>query len=637
MKRKKYSTDADRAKSLVIRHGSMSLDYETKGLHPHASADAAVGAIIVKAGAEKFIFREFPDWWDEALEDNGVRKIGLNLKFDLMWNIHRSRLPIVRQVKDLMIESQLTHKYKTYEGPRHAGFNPKEVFQPNNLASVIEETLGVKIKKGDADNPFKIYHEDQYRYEMQTVTDEYTGAKVRRKMPVELLHKGVDWLGPWSPEMEEYMLEDIDYLEPAHEELERRLVEDGQERVAWIENNSVFAVSWMTYNGILPDTKAWKEFIGDDKHGQTHDHNHLIWHLKKAFPEVTNFNSHPQVKKAIEAYIGGGIASTDKATLKQLAPFFPKIAMLQDERKLGKRLENWGLKFLREAVCKYPGCGRFHPDWRQIGAETARFSCAKPNLQQIPREQEYRNLFIAPEGYWLSSLDYNAIEVLVAGIFAKCPALIEACRTGNPHGATAALTMRIPYSEWLELPAETRKDTRQAAKIVNFGKLFGAGDAGFIIQARDLFDVIYTEEEAKVISSQYYEAFPELRYAKNWAYRAMDVPGPVEVRTLVGYKRILERWNRKPTSWLNTIIQSSAGHGIKSSFRRIMEMGLLPFLCLQVHDELLFQFPDKLPGGETYNDLSEVARVCMIEGMREILGANAPVGVDPKSGKVWLK
>jgi DNA polymerase I-like protein with 3'-5' exonuclease and polymerase domains len=633
----KYSTNERRARTLIVRTGSISMDYETRGLHPHARTDAAVGAIIVKAGGEKFIFREFPDWWDEVLEDRDVRKIGSNLQFDLMWNVHRSKLPIVRNVNDLMIESQLTHRYRTYEGVRHAGFSPKEYWEPNDLASILREQLGVEIKKGDADNPHKIYHEDQYRYETRMVDDPVLGKRVRRKVPVELLHKAVDWLGDWSSDMIKYMLEDIDYLEPAHEELERKLREDGQERVAWIENNSVFAVSWMKYNGILPDVAAWKDFIGDEHHGQIHDHNHLLWHLRRAFPEVVNWNSNPQVKKALESYVGSSISGTNKHVLKQLAPAYPKIALLQDERHLGKRLENWGHKFLQEAVCKYSGCGRFHPDWRQIGAETARFSCAKPNLQQIPREQDYRNLFIAPENYWLCSLDYNAIEVLVAAIFAKCPALIDACHTGNPHGATAAMTMGLSYDEWLKLDSDTRKDTRQGAKIVNFGQLFGGGVDGFIIQARDLFNVHYTEEQARSIIQTYYATFPELKYSKNWAYRAMDQPGPVEVRTLVGYKRILERWNRKPTSWLNTIIQSSAGHGIKSSFRRLMEMGLLPFLCLQVHDELVFQFPDKLPGGETYNDLSQVARQCMIEGMREVLGANAPVGVDPKAGKVWLK
>lgn len=543
-----------------------------------------------------------------------------------------------------MIMSQLSHKYRTFDGMLNAGYprtQARELWQPNDLAHIIEEQLGVKIKKGDEDNPFKIYHEDVYRYEFRMVDEEdpITGAikKVRRKVPVEKIHDGVDWTGEWSDDMITYMLEDIHYLEPAYEELESKLIADGQERAMWIENNTVFAVAWMTYNGILPDVEAWKAFLGDKDSGQIAEHNHLMWHLKKAFPQVHNFNSPAQVQKALTEYLGAPIANTRKETLKQLAPHYPKIALLRDERRLGKRIDNWGYKFLRNAVCKYPGCGRFHPDWRQIGAETARFSCSNPNLQQIPREAEYRKLFIAPENYWLCSLDYNAIEVLVAAIFSGCNNLIEACATGNPHGATAAMSLGLSFEEWQKLDDTTRRDTRQNAKIVNFGQLFGGGVQGFIIQARDLFDVIYTEEQARDIISVYYSMYPELKKSKNWAYRAMDIPGPVEVRTMTGFRRILERWNRKPTSWLNTIIQSSAGHGIKSSFRLMMEHGLLPYLCLQVHDELVFQFPDRLKSGETHHDLAEVAKYCMVKGMQEVLGPKAPVGVEPKAGKVWLK
>lgn len=538
-----------------------------------------------------------------------------------------------------MIESQVSHRYRCFDSFQTAGFSLKEwrenVWQPNDLAHIIEEQLGIRIKKGDEDNPYKIYHQDVWRYEIQTVEveDPETGKKRKKrdKVPVELLHKGVDWLGTWTSEMEEYMLEDIDYLEPAHEELERKLLDSGQERAAWIENNTVFSVAWMTYNGILPDLPRWVDFIAQQKGA----HDELRVKLHEAFPQVNNFNSNPQVKAALEEYLGAPLADTRKATLKQLAPHYQKIALMQEDRRLAKRLENWGPDFLLRAVCRI--CYRFHPDWRQIGAETARFSCAKPNLQQIPRESDYRNLFIAPEGYWLTSLDYNAIEVLVAALFAKCKALIQACATGNPHGATAAMTMGLSYEDWQLLDSDVKRDSRQAAKIVNFGQLFGGGVEGFIVQARDLFDVHYSEEQARAIIQTYYQLYPELKYSKNWAYRAMDIPGPVEVRTMTGFLRILERWNRKPTSWLNTIIQSSAGHGIKSSFRRLMEMGLLPFLCMQVHDELVFQFPDRLPGGETHEDLALIAKDCMVKGMQEVLGNNAPVGVEPKAGKVWLK
>lgn len=578
---------------------------------------------------------------DEVLADENIVKIGANLKFDLMWFIHHSGISKVRNIHDVMIESQLTHRYRTFDGVAKAFPNlrsPKATlaspyWEGNDLASIIKQTVGVEIKKGRDDNPFKIYHEDEWRYEYQSVP--YTDKngkerKKREKVPVELLHKAVDWLGPWTPEMEEYMLEDIDYLEPAHEELERRLAAEGQERVAWIENNTVFATAWMTYNGVAPDVPEWKRHLKR----QIKQHGKLLKKLQRLFPSVENFNSNPQVKAAVSAYVGSPISSIDKAHLKTLAPHYKKIRVLQDERKLQTRIRNWGPSFLEEFVCKI--CRRFHPDWRQIGAETARYSCSKPNLQQIPRETDYRRLFIAASDCHLVSLDYSAIEVVTAAVFARCPALLEACKTGNPHGATAAMTMGLSMEDWLALDDKVKQDTRQNAKIVNFGLLFGGGKSGLIEQALSLFDVTLSDEQAESMIRKFYELFPELRYSKNWAYRAFDRTGPVKVTTLVGYVRWLEGFNRKATNWLNTTIQSSAGHGIKSSFRHIMEAGLLPFLCMQIHDELVFEFPDSNPyNDETPYDLMKIAERCMLRGMQEVLGKDAPIRIEGKAGSWW--
>lgn len=616
--KQRYSTDSAEARLLAAKTGVLSFDLETRGLHPHARKDAQVGAIIVKTGGKRFIFREYPDWWDEVMEDKDCQKIGSNLKFDFMWNIHATRLPAARNVQDLMIKSQLTNRYRTPDGARKAGLS--HLWEPNDLKSILKRNLDVDIKK-------EIHHEDVWRYETswEKYIDDETGKERRRqvKTPVELLHKGVDWAGPWSDKMVEYMLEDIDYLEPANQELDKKLREQGQERVAWIEGNAVFATAWMTYNGILPDVNEWSALLTR----QRTQYKHLMWHAHKVFPDVANFRSNPQVKAAMSNHVGSQIRNIRKETIKQLAPYYRGAAVYRDVSSLQTRLKNWGEEFLRKYVCMI--CQRFHPDWRQIGAETCRYSCSSPNMQQIPREVDYRRLFISPPGFKLASLDYSAIEVVCAAVFAQCKSLMEACRTGNPHGAKAAQAMGLTYEDWLKLDDAVKKDSRQMGKIVNFGMLFGGGAVGLMTQARDLFNHIMTEEQARNEINIHYTQYPELKWTRNLAYRAMQTPGPVEVRNLVGLRRWLEGMNRKPTSWLNTIIQSTAGHGIKSAFRYLMECGLLPYLCLQVHDELLFEFPDLVPETrETPEMLAEVAYDCMMKGMQEVLGTEAPIKIE---------
>ncbi len=612
--RRRYSTDSDKARRLLARFGTLSFDYETRGLHPHARVDAAVGAIICRIGEQNFIFREFPDWWDEALADASVRKIGANLKFDLTWNIHRSKIAYARNINDIMIESQMYNDYRTADGARKAGYPGKWV--PNNLQAILKRILGVDIGKN-------VHHEDVY--------EKLSPKQIKAGVKPKLLHKGVNWLGHWSIEMEDYMLEDIEYLEPAHDELMRRLVEDGQERAVWIENNTVFAVAWMTYAGIKPDVAAWRAFIKQ----QEDDVLAMDKELRELFPTVQNFNSPVQVKKGLEHTLGIPINNTRKQTLKMLAKDFTQVQRFQDYKKLQTRVKNWGVKFLDRYVCVV--CSRFHPDWRQIGAETSRFSCSHPNLQQIPREVDYRKLFIPSPGNVIASLDYSAIEVLTAAIFAEEPNLLKACSTGDPHRATAIMVNGYTEKAWRKLEKEKpalAKELRQGAKITNFGLLFGGGADGLVAQARDIFDVYITTEQAQQMINAYFKLYPKLRETKNYAYNMLKSPEPrLDIRNLVGFRRYLEGANRKPTSILNTIIQSTAGHGMKSSFRYLMEAGLLPYLCVQVHDEVLFEFPED---PEVYKPMVAKAKRAMVQGMQEVLGP-VPVNVDDKAvGYYWM-
>jgi DNA polymerase I-like protein with 3'-5' exonuclease and polymerase domains len=62
-----------------------------------------------------------------------------------------------------------------------------------------------------------------------------------------------------------------------------------------------------------------------------------------------------------------------------------------------------------------------------------------------------------------------------------------------------------------------------------------------------------------------------------------------------------------------------------------MEEGLFPFLCLQVHDELLFEFPE-----DDAEEFTRRAEACLIQGMRDVLGSTAPVKVKANTGTVWL-
>ena len=599
---RRFFDDATELRSRLSRRPSepIGIDLETKGLHPHSSPEAAVGAIIASVAGQKYILREFPEWWPELLADADRPKIMHNAKFDLMWMIEFCPSPdgqiLARNIQDTMLKSQLVSEYRTKSGAQKAG--RADLWRGNDLKTVLEDRLGVTISKS-------IYHEDT------TEVDEETGE--------EVFHRGVDWTGEWSDEMIEYMLEDISYLVPLNDKLDKEIRKQGQERASWIENNAVFATAWMTLNGIKPDVVGWSAAITDWQ-----EQHHETWiRLQEQWPGVDNFNSPKQLVESSAQVLGGRLLNTKKATLKQLAGSFPPVATLLEQRHLATRLKNWGPHFLEAYVCGQ--CSRFHPGWNQIGTETSRPSCWKPNLLQFPRAPEFRGNVVAEPGYVIASLDYSAIEVLVAAVFAQEPRLIEACATGDPHLATA----RMIANDDTIVKSDPR---RQYAKIANFGLLFAGGADGLVTQARDLFDVMMTKGEAMGVMERYFRLYPGLKRTKNLAYRAMESDDlRVTVVNAVGFRRYLENYNRKATSWLNTWIQSTAAYGMKSTFRYFNEAMLTPFILGQVYDEVLFEFPE-----DCASELAQQAKLCMIRGMQDVLGQNIPVTVDVNIGRCWL-
>jgi DNA polymerase I-like protein with 3'-5' exonuclease and polymerase domains len=404
------------------------------------------------------------------LEDVSTPKIMHNAKFDLSWMIEHCPSPngqmYARNIQDTMLKSQLVHDYRTKSGAAKAG-RPQH-WAPNDLQSVLQEQLGVEISKS-------------------------------------IDHETTDWTGVWSMEMLDYMLEDIEYLAPLNQALDKKLQQQGQERASWIEQSAVFATAWMGVNGIKPDVSSWHASIEDWKE----QHHEALMDLLTLWPGVENYGSPKQLVESSARVLGGRLVNTKKATLKQMSAGFPAVAKLLEQRHLATRLKNWGPHYLEAYVCRI--CSRFHPGWNQIGTETSRPSCWKPNLLQIPRAAEFRALFVAEEGHQIVSLDYSAIEVLVAGVFANEPRLIEACSTGDPHLATAMLIS----GDKDMVKSDPR---RQAAKIANFGLLFGGGAQGLVTQALDLFDTVLTLGEATVMMDQYFRLYPGLKRTKGWAY-----------------------------------------------------------------------------------------------------------------------
>ena len=120
--------------------------------------------------------------------------------------------------------------------------------------------------------------------------------------------------------------------------------------------------------------------------------------------------------------------------------------------------------------------GRLHTRYQQAVASTGRLSSVNPNLQNIPVRTEtgklIRTAFYAPPGRCLLVADYNQIELRLLAHIAQEEAMIEAFRAGQDiHRATAARVFGVA-------PELVTTDQRRAAKVINFGIIYGMSGFG---------------------------------------------------------------------------------------------------------------------------------------------------------------
>src|SRR6202451_4076647 len=177
-----------------------------------------------------------------------------------------------------------------------------------------------------------------------------------------------------------------------------------------------------------------------------------------------------------QKYGKGKVISTAQDVLEELAIEHEIAAWVIEHRQLQKLKGTYldALPMLADAN------GRIHTTFNQVGTATGRLSSTNPNLQNIPIRtavgREIRAAFVPPEGKLLMSADYSQIELRLMAHYSQDPLLLNAYRTGQDiHTLTA--------SEVFGVDAATMdKETRNRAKAVNFGIVYGISPFGLAAQ-----------------------------------------------------------------------------------------------------------------------------------------------------------
>ena len=291
-------------------------------------------------------------------------------------------------------------------------------------------------------------------------------------------------------------------------------------------------------------------------------------------------------------YGRGRTISTAVDVLESLAEDFPIARMVLDYRQLTK-LKSTYVDTLPALI--NPASKRLHTTFGQTGTATGRLSSANPNLQNIPIRTELgrgiRAAFIAEPGHVLLTADYSQIELRLLAHFSRDPLLVEAYRRGDDiHTLTASQVFGVP-------PLMVTPDHRRQAKVVNFGIVYGLSPFGL---SQNLG---IEPAEAKQFIANYFEKYKGVRAFIDKTLE--EARRDLKVRTLFGRIRPIPDINSKNANQrgfaertaVNTPLQGTAADLIKIAMIRIdaalHERGLKSRMTLQVHDELVFEVPEK--------------------------------------------
>ena len=346
-----------------------------------------------------------------------------------------------------------------------------------------------------------------------------------------------------------------------------------------------------------------------------------------------NVNSPKQLGEVLFVHLGlpapasrgkGKAVSTAQDVLEQLAEEHEVPRLVLEYRHLSKLKSNYidALPLLADAE------SRVHTTFQTAATATGRLSSVNPNLQNIPIRtelgREIRAAFTAAPGTQLLSADYSQIELRLLAHFSGDPLLVRAYANNEDiHTLTA--------SEVFGVPAETMdKETRNRAKAVNFGIVYGISAFGMAAQLG------IPQVEARAYIERYFARYQGVKAFIEKTLEQTRKEG--QVRTMFGRVRpIPDIESRNPNqrgfaerTAINTPLQGTAADLIKLAMiaidRQLAERKLKTRMLLQVHDELLFEVPTA--------ESAEVEKLVRTE-MEGVVKLYVPLVADLAFGPNW--
>ena len=443
------------------------------------------------------------------------------------------------------------------------------------------------------------------------------------------------------------------------------------QNVVKLENEVVLAFADIEYNGLDLDKEQWNSIESQSmKNAEM-----LMINLDQMIIENNSLNKFTY--KYIQTDMFTSVDELRKVNVKWTSPkqvlevfktLIPKL-----ENVNGKEMYKYRFKFsiideyikYKEAMKLYTSYGqtflknlsndeKIHTNFHQI-LDTGRVSSSKPNMQQIPADNKFRNCFIAPQGWKFVSADYSSQELNVIAFGSKDPVWIEALKKGEDLHSTCA---ELVYGdEWINSAKDNctyfknktkcncpeHKKLRTNVKTINFGLAYGMGP-------NKLSNTLNINVEgAKKLIEKYFQAFPAIKgfldklgnFGKKFGY----------IKTFPPYNR--RRWftNWYPKIWAhkssfmelgsieraskNTPIQGASADMTKRALvlmrNHIKDFNMPVKLVMTVHDQI-----DTICKDDYIEQWKDYMRIIMEVAAKEIV-TNGLLKAEVTVNNCWTK
>jgi DNA polymerase-1 len=514
----------------------MAVDIETSGLDPHQDR---LLSIAVSDGTDVWILLDFFgfDYIREHLVDEDVLKIAHNAKFEHVWFKHHLGIDVLNWHDTFLTE--------------------KVIATDDSLPMSLDALVG---RYG-----FGMMYKD-----VRATFEDHPGFA---QLPV-------------TAEQVDYMAQDVLFLGGIREQQVQYVDSMGLQQTVELEHSIIPAVSDLELNGVSIDIDLWfeqvvelerlaaqcdskmREIIGDfTLHVPAMKDKKPI--VKEIPTSEINFNSPKQlIQLFIDKFniqtdtsnapflegISQGAIIAEFLSLKLDIPVEKRAAyfaeLLLAYKKYKKRIGFNYAKFV------HPKTGKIHPTYHQLGARTGRFSCSKPNLQQVPRpvkgEPNMRHIWTADsEDFVIIRADYSQQEPRVMAQLCGDPAMIAACNSDDVYIAFGTHIFGYTIAKGSE--------ERHTSKTFVLATGYGAGiNKLAAVSGKDA-------RTCNEIRQKIRRAFPIMATYGDKMHRMLTQYGYVE--TAIGRRRYID--NKLYTIAVNTPVQGTAADMFKLALAKI--------------------------------------------------------------------